>query len=94
MEALVQCRKDHPYEKFIGACSSITYELTNCLKEEKKIVREPRQKRYHELWAKKRQADEERLEQLRQQRTNLADAGGEGEATWAAEAAVAQEDAE
>lgn len=37
MEALVQCRKEHPYSKFWGACSDITWELSNCLKHEKKV---------------------------------------------------------
>ncbi|GFR47871.1 hypothetical protein Agub_g9680 [Astrephomene gubernaculifera] len=68
MEALQQCRKDNPYQKFFGVCSEITWDLSTCLKKEKKIVREPRQKRYHERWAKKRQEDEERLQQLKQQR--------------------------
>lgn len=67
MEALVQCRKEHPYSKFWGACSDITWELSNCLKHEKQVVREPRQKRYHERWSAKREEDAARLEALRQQ---------------------------
>ncbi|GIL90138.1 hypothetical protein Vretimale_13880 [Volvox reticuliferus] len=68
MEALVQCRKENPYRKFFGVCSEITYDLSACLKKEKKIVREPRQKRYHERWAQKRRDDEERLQKLQQER--------------------------
>lgn len=71
MEALVQCRKEHPYRKFFGVCSEITWDLSVCLKEEKKVTREPRQKRYHEKWAAKREADKERMSQLR------AEQGGE-----------------
>lgn len=76
MEALKQCRKEHPFRKYVGVCSEITWDLSLCLKEEKKIVREPRQQRYQERWSQKRQADMDRMEQLRQQRTNLSDAPG------------------
>ncbi|PNH12259.1 hypothetical protein TSOC_000861 [Tetrabaena socialis] len=65
MEALVQCRKENPYRKFVGVCSEITWELSACLKEEKKGVREPRQQRYHERWAQKRLDDQARMEQLK-----------------------------
>jgi hypothetical protein len=46
MEALKQCRKEHPFRRYAGVCSEITWDLSRCLKEEKKIVREPRQQRF------------------------------------------------
>ena len=46
MEALVECRKQNPWRRYAGECNDITYQLTKCLGEEKKIVREPRQKKY------------------------------------------------
>ncbi|KAG2434257.1 hypothetical protein HXX76_007982 [Chlamydomonas incerta] len=82
MEALLECRKENPYRKFFGVCSEITWELSMCLKEEKKVTREPRQKRYHERWAAKREADKERMAQIRAENAQDQDssepAGGSG----------------
>ncbi|KXZ55815.1 hypothetical protein GPECTOR_2g1366 [Gonium pectorale] len=84
MEALVQCRKDNPYRKYFGVCSDITWDLSMCLKQEKKVVREPRQKQYHERWAKKRAEDQERMEQLQREREAAAAVGGRTVAASAA----------
>ncbi|GLC44545.1 hypothetical protein PLESTM_001611700 [Pleodorina starrii] len=90
MEALVQCRKENPYRKFLGVCSEITWDLSDCLKQEKKIVREPRQKRYHERWAQKRREDEERLRKLNEDRAAPGGAAAaDGPAAAAAAAAAA-----
>lgn len=43
MEALVACRDANPYHKFFGACNEHTFDLSKCLKEEKKVARAPRQ---------------------------------------------------
>lgn len=67
MEALVACREQHSYHKFFGACNDITWELSNCLKEEKRVARAPRQERYHERWAAKRVDDEKRMAELQAQ---------------------------
>ncbi|EFJ46120.1 hypothetical protein VOLCADRAFT_121100 [Volvox carteri f. nagariensis] len=76
MEALMQCRKENPYRKYVGVCSEITWQLSACLKQEKKIVREPRQKRFHERWTQKKQEDQERLQKLQQERTATAGTPG------------------
>jgi hypothetical protein len=44
MEALVKCREDHSLlVRYTGVCNQITYDLTECLKIEKKEARAPRQ---------------------------------------------------
>lgn len=64
MEELVKCREANPVRRFFGECNDVTYKLTKCLAEEKAIARAPRQEKYKENWAAKREADAARMKQL------------------------------
>ncbi|KAG2491918.1 hypothetical protein HYH03_009865 [Edaphochlamys debaryana] len=67
MEELLKCRAENPYRKFIGVCSEITWDLSACLKEEKKAVREPRVKKFQERWNARREEDQARMAKLREE---------------------------
>ncbi|KAF5839992.1 hypothetical protein DUNSADRAFT_18152 [Dunaliella salina] len=64
MEELVKCREANPVRRFFGECNDVTYSLTKCLAEEKAIARAPKQAKYKEQWAAKREADAARMKQL------------------------------
>ncbi len=46
MEALVECRKQNRFSRYIGACNEITWDLSLCLTKEKKVVRADRQEKW------------------------------------------------
>jgi hypothetical protein len=46
MEALVQCRKDNRFSRYLGACNEITYDLSACLVKEKTVARADRQAKW------------------------------------------------
>jgi COX assembly protein 2 len=67
MEALVQCRKENRFSRYLGACNDITYDLSLCLVKEKKVARADRQAQWHDQWRKKKEEDEVRLLALKEQ---------------------------
>jgi hypothetical protein len=43
MEALVACREANPLRRYWGECNEITWKLSKCLVEQKKMMRSDRQ---------------------------------------------------
>ncbi|XP_018561804.1 COX assembly mitochondrial protein 2 homolog [Anoplophora glabripennis] len=62
---LMECRREHPFRKFVGFCNSFYHQMTKCLKEERLARRARNYEKSLEMKKKFRKPKKEDTEYVR-----------------------------